>query len=52
MDVGGPYNTFDEMYLNYNKEVGTKKIKITKSEYQNTILLLLSYDKNIITFLK
>ena len=51
MDTGGPYNSFDEMYNGFNKEHGTNpKIKISKIKYKNTILLLLSYNKNIITF--
>lgn len=43
MDIGGPYRSFDEMY----NDVG---IKITKEKYKETILLLLSYSKNIIIF--
>lgn len=51
VDVGGPYNSFDDMYKNFNKEVGCdEKVKISKIKYQQTILLLLSYYKNIITF--
>jgi hypothetical protein len=51
MDVGGPYNSFDEMYKNFNKEVGThKNVKISKIKYKKAILLLLSYHKNIIIF--
>ena len=51
MDVGGPYNSFDEMYKNFNKEPGTRSnVKISKIKYKKTILLLLSYHKNIITF--
>lgn len=31
MDTGGPYNSFDEMYIKFNKEVETNpKIKISK----------------------
>ena len=45
MDVGGPYNSFNKMYLRYNKESGTRhNVKITKLKYKNTILLLLSYN--------
>ena len=51
MDVGGPYNSFDEMYISFDKEPGTHpNIKISKIKYKNTILLLLSYHKNIIIF--
>jgi len=51
MDTGGVYKTFDEMYSNYNKEVGTcPNINIDEQEYKNTILLLLSFYKNIIEF--
>ena len=51
MDTGCPYYNFDEMYKKYNKEPGTySKIKISKTKYKNTILLLLSYQKNIIVF--
>jgi hypothetical protein len=50
MDTGGPYNSFDEMYDRFNKESGTRDIKIGKTKYKNTILLLLSYNKNIIIF--
>ena len=51
MDTGGPYNSFDEMYIRFNKEPGTRSnIKISKIKYKNTILLLLSYNKNIILF--
>ena len=51
MDTVGPYNSFDEMYNGFNKEHGTNpKLKISKIKYKNTILLLLSYNKNIITF--
>lgn len=51
MDTGGPYNSFDEMYIRFNKEPGTRpNIKISKIKYKNTILLLLSYNKNIIIF--
>ena len=53
MDTGCPYYNFDEMYKKYNKEPGTySKIKISKTKYKNTILLLLSYQKNIIVFKK
>lgn len=51
MDTGGPYNSFDEMYKKYNKEPGTRpNIKISKIKYKKTILLLLSFYKNIILF--
>jgi len=51
MDTSGPYNSFNEMYIKYNKEIGTRSnIKISKLKYKNTILLLLSYYKNIIQF--
>ena len=52
MDVGGPYTSFDDMYNHYNKEPGTSStIHISKKQYTNTILLLLSYYKNSIVFL-
>ena len=36
---------------NFNKEAGTRRnIKITKIKYKETILLLLSYYKNLIIF--
>lgn len=51
MDTGGSYDSFDEMYVRFNKDPGTyPDIKISKIKYKNTILLLLSYNKNIITF--
>lgn len=51
MDTGGPYNDFNEMYMDFNKAVGTRAhIKISKIKYKKTILLLLSYYKNIIIF--
>jgi hypothetical protein len=53
MDVGGPYDSFDDMFRGFNAEQGTRsKIKIKPAEYKNVILLLLSYNKNIITFEK
>ena len=51
MDTGGPYNSFNEMYMKYNEEPGTSSnIKISKMKYKNTIILLLCYYKNIIDF--
>ena len=51
MDTGGPYKKFDDMYDNFNKEIGTNsKIKITKTKYKNAVFLLLGYYKGIIEF--
>lgn len=45
IDTGNNYSSFDEMYKHSRKDV-----KLSKSKYKNTVLLLLSYQKNIITF--
>ena len=39
------------MYIRFNKELVTRpNIRISKIRYKNSILLLLSYNKNIILF--
>jgi len=51
IDTGGPYNTFDEMYKDFNKAVGTRpNITISKIKYKRTIVLLLAYKRNDICF--
>jgi len=50
MDVGN-YKDFEDMYKNFNREVGTKRdITIGKNKYKQVILLLLAYQKNLIEF--
>ena len=45
------YKNCNEMYIRFNKELVTRpNIRISKIRYKNSILLLLSYNKNIILF--
>ena len=51
MDTGAPYVDFHSMYLDYSHAHATNhRIKISKKKYIHTILLLISYYKNILIF--
>ena len=53
MDTGDTekYTSFDDMFNGFNTELLTNsKLRITEKKYRETILLLLAYYNNIITF--